>query len=262
MKAVIAIILVLLLALLGIGGYYVYQQTAGAPPANSTPATPSPQIGTLAQPETEYDVQDALSAAITANKDTVAWLEVPGTEINGSVVQSIDNNYYLRRNETKQYDVYGCYFADYECAIGAPEVLRPNTVIYGHSNTDKDSDPTQPRFSQLFSFLDAEFAKKTPYIYMTTPDGKTTWEVFAAFYTTTQFDYIGVHISTQQMLQIGKKAKSLSELRYDIPLDQDTKLLTLSTCSYKFQQDGTGRYVVMARLVPEGEALVKEARLQ
>lgn len=262
MKAVIAAILVLLLALLGLGGYYVLQADAPANPGSTYSQAAGPQVGAVDQPKTEYDVQDALAKAIQRNRDTVAWLEVPGTQINNSVLQSTDNHYYLRRNESQQYDVYGCYFADYECSLGAPEVFSPNTVIYGHSNTDKDSDPSQPRFSQLFSFLDKDFAARTPYIYLTTPEGKTTWEVFAAFYTSTQFDYIAVHIGTEEMLQIAKKAQNLSVHSYNVPLDVSTKLLTLSTCSYKYQKDGTGRFVVMARMVPKDEPLLEQARLR
>lgn len=265
MKVLVAFLVVLLLCLVGFGGYYVYQEFSAPPSASasSSAARPSgPSFGAEEIPETEYDVQDSLDAAIEMNRDTVAWLEVPGTEISNSVLQSLDNEFYLRRDESKEYEVYGCYFADYECSFGKPEDFSLNTVIYGHSNTDKDSDPTQKRFSQLFNFLDLDFARETPYVYLTTPDGKTAWEVFAAFYTSTKFDYIQVHIGTADMLQIAKRGKSLSTYKYDVDLNNDTKILTLSTCSVKYQQDGNGRFVVMARLVPEGEDLVKEARIK
>lgn len=262
MKFVIALLITMLLLLVGIGGFYYYQQLT-TPPAQdaSQSGTTGPVIGGAVIPETQYDVMDALDDAISMNSDTVAWLEVPGTEISASVVQTLDNDFYVRRNESKQHDVWGCYFADYECSLGLRDQLSRNTIIYGHSNTDMDSDPTQKRFSQLFHFLNEDFARNTPYLYLTIPEEKTTWEVFAAFYTTTQFDYIRVHITPAQMLEIAKQAKASSVFKYDVPIEKTDKILTLSTCSVKYKQDGTGRFVVMARLVSEEEELAKQARL-
>ena len=58
----------------------------------------------------------------------VGRLTVEGTEIDNAVMQAGDNDYYLRRNEYGEDDVWGCYFMDYACS---PSSL--NLVIYGHS---------------------------------------------------------------------------------------------------------------------------------
>ena len=49
----------------------------------------------------------------SANPDTVAWLSVPGTEVNHPVVQTGDNDYYLDHSFEKKYNRAGWIFADY-----------------------------------------------------------------------------------------------------------------------------------------------------
>lgn len=266
MKAFIAILVVLVLGILSFGGYYLYEaltspEVVVEPASQAQQQQTGPQFGATQVPENEYDVLDALYNAYEANDDTVAWIEVPGTTINDSVLQSNDNYYYLRRAEDEQYDVYGCYFMDYECDVSSREAYMPNTIIYGHSNTANDSNPNEPRFSQLFHFLDRDFALKTPYIKLYTLDETSYWEVFAAGYTTTEFDYIQVQIDGAQMLEIANRGKALSVIPYNVELDENSHILTLSTCSYKYTQDGSGRFIVMAKLVENGAELRTEANL-
>lgn len=253
MKAVIALLVAALLGLAGFAGYYYYTNTQAAAPAN-TPSQSAPPgtvtAGDKVKPKVQADVVDNLDAAMRMNDDTVAWLAVPGTDINDSVLQAIDNWYYLRRNEKKEDNTYGCYFADYECQIGAREVFAGNTVIYGHSDLKDNKDG--PKFSELFRFTELDFAQKTPYIYLTTTEGKTTWQIFSAFYTDTSFDYIGVHLEPKELTAMAAKAAGLSLYDYGVKVTGEDKLLTLSTCSVKDGTDGTHRFVLMARLMPEG----------
>ena len=258
MKALIAIMVVLILGLAGLGGYYVWNkqqdaQAAGASQSGDSAASAAAQggvqIGSKKLPKNDYDVQDLLDAAYRRNQDTVAWLVVPNTDINDSVLQAGDNRYYERRDEGRNASTFGCYFADYECPIGARDVFAQNTVIYGHSNIQSDDNPDAQRFSQLFRFTNPDFAKKTPYLYLTTEEAKLTWQIFAVFYTTTDFDYIRVHLEPPALLELANEAKTLSIYDYGVTLTQEDKLLTLSTCSTKYGTDGNQRFVVMARLL-------------
>ena len=80
-----------------------------------------------------------------------------------------------------------------------------------------------------------------------------TWQIFAVFYTDISFDYIQVHISEEEMLAIANRAKELSIYDYGIEITPEDKLLTLSTCSERDGKDGTHRFVVMAKLLPEAD---------
>ena len=274
MKVLLAFLAAALIAVIGAGGYYVYDKMQSGElelPAITMQKEPEQQqadkaqsekngksgksgkgkvtVGSTKKTNAETSPYETLDLAMKANKDTVAWLQLKGAEIDDSVLQYLDNTYYERRDERKNYDVYGCYFMDYECSTGTRKTLAKNTVIYGHSAPN--DDPDGKRFSKLFRFTSPDFAKENPCITLTTPEEMMLFEIFAVFYTDTNFDYIMVHISDDQMLEIANTAKELSLYDYGIDITADDKLLTLSTCSDRDGKDGTHRFVVMGRLMPE-----------
>lgn len=204
-------------------------------------------LGRMRNAETPSDIPSLLTYAMDKSMDAVGWLDVPGTDISNVVMQGSDNLYYERRDEDGNYDIYGCYFLDVECSMGKRSDFLPNTVIYGHS--DLTDNPDGPRFSQLFRFVDDAFANEHKYMYITTLEGRYTFEIFSVFYTDTSFDYIRVHMTDEQMLALAGTARERSIRDYGIQPVAGDKLLTLSTCSVRDGNDGTHRFVVMGRLV-------------
>lgn len=215
-------------------------------------------ITAIPPPQNAADVYDGIAYAYENNPDTVAWLSIPNTDINNAVMQGDDNDYYLRRDENREHDVYGCYFLDYECSMGKREDFSQNTVIYGHSELTDNKDGK--RFAQLYRFLDEDFAKQNPYIFLTTPNGEFVFEIFSVFYTDLSFDYIKVHITEEEKLQLAQNAAGLSVRDYGVTPELQDKLLTLSTCTAKFTE-GEHRFVVMGRLLDEarGQELLDAA---
>lgn len=212
------------------------------------------------KPRTETaDILQAISYEREKNPDTVGWLTVPGTNIDNSVVQAHDNVYYLRRTERGEEDVYGCYFADFECSFGARDVLSPNTVIYGHSDLKDSLDG--PRFSELFRFTDEEFARRTPVISFSTINEHMTWQVFAVFYTDLNLEYTSVLHEAAQQAALVDEARARSLYAYSAEVGGDDKILTLSTCTVKYGSRPDQRFVVMARLLPPDEAIPPQAQL-
>lgn len=205
------------------------------------------------------------------NDDVVGWLRIPDTEIDNAVMHTTNNDFYHRKDELKQYSWTGCYYADYECSFGpTADDLSRSTVIYGH-NVNFDDGKDKERFSQLFHFADEEWAKEHPYIYFSTPEEDLIWEVFAVAYTTTDFNYIQVlkdrkvsneQITEAQMINIVNEARERSEYDYnDVEVNGDDKIITLSTCSYKYGQRNDVRFIVMAKLVTEDDTLVETANI-
>lgn len=207
---------------------------------------------------TDADLFESIEAAYEENPDAVGWLTIPGTDIDDVVLQSHDNLYYLRLNEEREYDVYGCYFADYVCSFGPREMLSANTVIYGHS--DLKDNPDGKRFSQLFRFTEPEFAKATPYLEFSTDAERMHWQVFAVFYTDVEMNYIETELSGPELVGLADEAKQKSIYDYGVPVEEGDNILTLSTCTIKFGADDTDhRFVVMAKLVPADETLSQRA---
>lgn len=252
-KVLVAFAVTLLVVMLAAGVYFVLtmeEEPAAAPATPSSSAPPETELNVRRKAENYAEMFDSLDYEIMQNRDTVAWLKVPGTEINNSVLQSFDNAFYLRRNERRQYDVYGCYFLDYECTAGARDELSRNTIVYGHE--DVTDDPDGKRFSQLYRFLDPAFARATPTIQFCTQQDPMEWQVFAVFYTNVSFEYILADPEDAVFEEMLATARQKSIYEYDVEVGLEDKILTLSTCTVKYG-DHDHRFVIMAKQLGEEE---------
>lgn len=267
-KLLVGFLVVLILALVGGVGYLLLNEDilgeaveVGTNASSSEAASGSPDDGTYRRRigDTAADMREALVSDYQKNRDTVGWLQVAGTDINDSVVQAHDNLYYLRRTQQRKESVYGCYYADYECSFGDRTELSQNTVIYGHSDLKDNSKG--PKFSQLFHFADEEFARKTPEISFTTLEEGMRWEVFAAFYTDTSFNYISADYASNAFVALISEARERSLYDYAAEVGPEDKILTLSTCAVKYGADENQRFVVMARLLPVDHPAQSRAEL-
>lgn len=217
-------------------------------------------------------VAGKLEAAAAKNSDVVGWLTLPNTAINEAVVQTKDNEYYLRRDVEKKYAYEGCYYMDYESVMfNEGKNLAMNTIIYGH-NLGKPmgtrDDPNGTKFAQLLKLNDEETARKTPYVFLTTEGAAHVFQIFAAFYCeafTKPVSYHHAEYSKAELEKLAADAKARSTYLYDVTVTGDDKILTLSTCTYKYgtySQNPDQRFVVMGRLVREGESFAPEAGIQ
>lgn len=221
--------------------------------SSSTSSGSSSSASSVADTRTPAQIQkDMLTKMVNhynkVNEDTVGYLYVPNTTINDVVVQGADNDFYLRRNSAGKNSFDGSYYVDYRGVVGSREKLSPNTVIYGHSMED---DPNGKYFSQLKKLEDLNYAKNNQFIYFSTPQSEMVWQIFAVFYTDTSFDYINPTPTNSQYLTLINEARARSVHNYGIDVTTKDKILTLSTCTYKFSETYPNpyRYVVMAKLV-------------
>lgn len=214
-----------------------------------TPVEPAPEL------------KEKLNDAISQNSDVVGWLNIPNTTVDEPVVQTGDNNYYFRRDWMGNYSFPGCYWVDYECRMGPRKDLMQNTIIYGH-NISLNDDRNGVKFAQLLNFADLEFAKNNPYIYFSTPDDDMTWQVFAAFYSDTKLNYITPEMSVTAYNALLTEAKQRSEHNYEVDVTVNDKILTLSTCTYKYGSRTDQRFVVMAKLLPAGAKTESTAKVE
>lgn len=234
--------------------------TSTAPSEESKPGEETSEPASESAPSASAPVEgetrelvflgDKIEAGIARNEDTVGWLMIPDSDIDDAILQSYDNNYYLRLTEDKTYSVFGCYYASYDCILDlGREDLSRNTVIFGHS--DYKDNPDGKKFSQLFKYADFEFLKKNPYIYFSTPDDDMVWQVFAVFYTHVNFNYIQANPTAENFEKIIAEAKAKSEYIIDLDVGKNDKVLTLSTCTKYYNEADyeNYRFVVMAKLL-------------
>ena len=72
---------------------------------------------------------ERLAAVQKENPDTVAWITIPGTNIDAPVQQYGDNDYYLRRDEKGAKDYHGCIYADYACRMDSGIKVSRNLIF-------------------------------------------------------------------------------------------------------------------------------------
>ena len=188
-----------------------------------------------------------LADAHTANPDSVAWLTIPGTNIDAPVQQSDDNDYYLRRNALGEYDEYGSIYADYDCDLSGAATLPRNLVIYGHT-FDEDLENS---FGQLHNYRVYEFGEEHPYIYLSLSDAMLTYQIFSTGVARadTDYDCIATHPTDNEFRSILAKSFERCAFDYGVTASTDDHILTLSTCT----DDPNVRYLVVAKLVDYAE---------
>lgn len=189
-----------------------------------------------------------LVSAQTDNPDTVAWITVPGTNIDGPVQQADDNEYYLRRNALGASDYKGCFYADFECELSTAETLSTNTIIYGHSFTASGQDP-DIGFGQLRFYLEDDFAEKHPDIFLSVSDQKLHFSIVSVGLANTTEDQVCIlaEPTYAQLKTMADKAMVRNQLKSSFSIESSDKLLTLSTCTDSSNQ----RLLLVAKLVSD-----------
>ncbi len=172
------------------------------------------------------------------NSDTVAWVSVPGTDINYPVVQAKNNDYYLNHSFDKKTNQAGWVFADYRNSF---ERLNQNTIIYGHGFLNKIM------FGTLKNTINESwYSNEENYlIRLTTEKETTTWRVYSTYKIKTTDDYLDISFNNESELDnFINLTKSRSVHNFKETSDSVNKVLTLSTCYNRSE-----RIVLHARLV-------------
>ena len=184
------------------------------------------------------------------NPELVGWIKIPNTNLDVQVVQSEDNDKYLKKDFYGKTSRYGCPYMDYR---NNSQYLDDNTVIYGHHMSDG------LMFSNLDKYKKLEGYKDSPVIQFDTLYETYYFKVIGAFVTNSKasddneyiFNYTVTSFSSdEKFMSFVDEVKAKSFFTTGVQVQADDKLLTLSTCSYEF---GDARLVVVARLCREGE---------
>ena len=210
-----------------------------------------------------------LSEIRQINPDVVAWITIPGTTIDSPVMKWLVNDkngksLYDRKDQYGNYAFEGSlYVGEYVNFFPFSE-LSNNLVIYGHN---LDDNPYGKRFAQLINFRNFEFAENTPYIFVTTEDAQLVYQVYAVFFTDLEFKYHVVGCDEFGQQDIINGAKERSEYIYDVDVSGKDKIITLSTCTYrygKYQSVGqeNTRFVVQGKLIKDTEHLFNKASIK
>ncbi len=159
------------------------------------------------------------------NPDTCGWIKVNGIEINMPVVQTDNNEYYLKYSFDKSYNLSGWAFVDYRNKLDGTD---KNIVIYGHNRRDNIM------FSPLTNIIKPEWYNDENNNYVTFVSSNGTEVVYAVcsvYQTEVEDYYIQTDFTTEEEHQkFLDTIKSRSLKKYDVNLNTNDQILTLSTC--------------------------------
>ncbi|MGL4990059.1 MAG: class B sortase [Sarcina sp.] len=178
------------------------------------------------------------------NSDYKGWINIEGTKINYPILQSTNNDFYLKNNVNKEASKSGSIFFDYRTDVENDF----NKVIYGHNMKNTSM------FSDLKKFKNEDYIKSKPTIQMQDENYIYTYEAFSTYVNsgTSDYDYLfNPKLKTEQEKNDYinfLKDKSMFEFQKNESIDttQIENIITLITCSYEFHE---ARTIVHARLV-------------
>ena len=166
-----------------------------------------------------------MRALLDMNTETVGWVKVPGTNIDYPVVKGNDNKYYLEHNYDKKRDYNGWVFMNYQNNI---KDLDRNTILFAHN-----------RFYSgvMFGTLN-NLTKDTWYnnaknnmITFNSMFEEMQWEVFSIYSIKVTDDYLQTQFdSDEEYMEFIQKLRDRSIYHSDVIIDENDKILTLSTC--------------------------------
>ncbi len=154
------------------------------------------------------------------NEDLVAILEITGTDIALPVVQGVDNEEYLRKGFDGEYSLGGTLMLDQDCGS-----TSNNDIIYGHNMY------TEGMFTSLSKFKDKDTFDNSLAIYAYMPSHMHTVKVYKpiAVYETTKLNEYNI-ADPVNAADIIVEEPLLAHDKYLKSLDEDSQVLTLSTC--------------------------------
>lgn len=174
---------------------------------------------------------------LAINSDYKLWLEISETNIDYPVVQGKDNEFYLHHDFNKEKSGSGTIFMDYRNDYYKDE----NVIFYGHNMRNKSM------FNNLQKFKDEEFFNNNNLIKIHTGGGTDTYEVFSVYVTKSNTDYLDVEFDeTNSFEDYIETVSKKSMYPYKGTVTSSDKIITLSTCSYEFDN---ARTVVHAKLI-------------
>ncbi len=184
------------------------------------------------------------------NHQTVGYIKIDGTEVDYPVVQAENDKYYLNHDFYGKATSYGAIYATHKNNF---QPFDRNTLLYGHNMHDGS------RFAGLVSYKNLDFFKEHPTIQFDSLFEKKTWKIAAVFITNGStesdngyfFDYTFNHCSDACFAEYIEELKKRSLYETGVDIEPTDTLLTLSTCTYEYND---ARLVVVARQVRKGES--------
>lgn len=215
----------------------------------STPqSTTSQTVATyqVSQDEKDY-LKNKFDGLTATNRDTIAYLYLPETNIDYPIVQTDNNEHYLDYTfEGEHVPLLGAIFMDYENKSNFSDEL---TWLFGHA---RGGGVDEKMFNHVNKFEDQTYFDNHKYLVVETPERKYYYEAAfliivpetTAFYRTS-FD--SKQDFKEQLTAVSEDAVTKNT---NVKISEDDRYLVLSTCR---EDDVTIRTNLYLRQIPDSE---------
>lgn len=170
-----------------------------------------------------------INALKRINPDVIGIIDIPNTQIYYPILQTSNNDYYLNHNINNEYDKNGAIYLDYENDYKTSD----NLVLYGHNMQNGNM------FSDLIRYNEYDYLQNNRDIYLYFEDQEYHYKIISGMFLdlSNNNDFY-----FNQILDFDKEYNAIDylediEIRTDNYIDEDikedSKLLTLSTCTFE-----------------------------
>lgn len=182
-----------------------------------------------------------IASILAINPDVIGWLKVKETNVDYPVVQTYDNDYYLKHNLYGEEDKNGWIYMDYR---NNNYELDKNTIIFGHNMY----------YSGIMFGTLANAYKKSWY---SNPDNliisfdtiyeSNQYQIFSIYKVPKTNDYLKTYFpSDNEFMDFINLIKGRSIENFNVEVNASDKIITLSTCS-----NHTDRLVIHSKLIAQ-----------
>lgn len=181
-----------------------------------------------------------LSAYLAQNPDFVAWLRIPGTNVDYPVVQTDNPDYYLNHTFSGKSSVVGTLFSLADADYAAP---GRNIAIYGHHLRSSG----EKMFTSLMRYKNPDFYEDNKTVMLDSLYRHSEYAIFAVMnmkvgdWEPSRTTFSG----DAAFMAFVNRAKSESLYDTGVEVGADDHILTLITCDRSYAGK-EGRLVILA----------------
>ena len=235
------IIIICLVIVIGVVGYFIYRQfLQDSNKKIYDDIQISDQVDTSEITENVAKVRTLQNE----NSDVKGWIKIDDTIIDYPILQSSDNEYYLKHNYKKEEWKYGSIYLKNKCDISD---INSNLIIYGHNMKDEHM------FNTLLKYEDKNFYDGHKTIKIATDSEENEYSIISVFKSrifyqdeTDVFRFYN-YTNLEDEDEYNKYVQNCKKIQlYDTgeTAKYGEQLITLITCEYSQEN---GRMVVVAK---------------
>ena len=181
------------------------------------------------------------------NPDIIGWLEIEDSNISYPILQTTNNDFYMKHNYKKEYSKDGALFLDKDYDWNLPST---NLLIYGHNNIGSTE-----MFAGLMKYKNEDYYKTHKIIRFTTDKEDAQYEILSVFLSKVYYKseknvfryYYFINAETEKEFnEYVNNSKKASLYDTGVTAEYGDTLMTLSTCSYHTED---GRLAVVAKKI-------------